>query len=162
MKSGNGRKVGLGVLAALFLALAGCGGSSDATGQVEAPAPLTKPQLLNKLDKICQGHTDRQVRVREIWQKKRGLDFEKETPPQLEKELVRVILPIVRDTIHDVKQLNPNARQKQTLKAFIEALEYGVKRSTENPSWVATGDWEPFSQARDLSWKLGTALCGQA
>jgi hypothetical protein len=154
--------VGPGVVAALLLALAGCGGSGEATGEVEAPPPLTKPQLLNKLDKICQGHTEEQVRVREAWQRKRGLDFEKETAPQLEKELVVVILPIVRDTIDEVKQLNPNARQKRTLEAFVEALEHGVKRSSEDPSWVATAKWEPFSRARALSWKLGTALCGQA
>jgi hypothetical protein len=153
--------MGLGVVAALLLALAGCGGGAEATGQGEAP-PLTKPQLLNRLNKICQGHTEYQVRVREAWQRKRGLDFEKETAPQLEKELVVVILPIVRDTVHDIKQLNPNARQKQTLKEFVEALEHGVSRSTEDPSWIATSEWEPFYRARLLSWKLGTALCGQA
>lgn len=153
--------MGLGAVAALLLVLAGCGSGAEATGQVEA-APLTKPQLLNRLNKICQGHTEYQVRVREAWQRKRGLDFEKETRPQLEKELVVVILPIVGDTIHDIKQLNPDARQKQTLKEFVEALEHGVSRSMKDPSWVATSEWEPFSRARVLSWKLGTALCGQA
>ena len=159
----RGNVVAVVVLAVLVLG--GCGGGSEPTA--ETAPPLTKPQLVKKLGAVCQEHSEDQVEALERFDKKHGIPYgvnrEKVTDPQIEKELVVVILPIVRDTIQDIKQkLNPNARQKPTLEAFLEALEYGVRRSAEDPSWLATGDWEPFRRARLLSWKLGTALCGQA
>lgn len=144
----------------LLLALAGCG-SSGSSG--ETVARLTKNQLVHKLGVICQAHTDRQVIAREKWQQKEGLPpAEDASRAQLEKELVVVILPIVRDTIHDLGTLHPSAKQEATFKEFVKALEHGVAVSEKNPSWVATGSFEPFSNARLLSAELGTALCGQA
>lgn len=151
-----------GIALVLALAAAGCGSSGEETTE-EAVPRLSKGQLTQKMGVICQAHTDRQVVVREKWQKK-----EKLPPPedanrkQLERELVVVILPIVRDTIHDMGQLHPPQKQEATFEEFVEALEHGVAASEKNPSWVATGSFEPFSDARALSWKLGTALCGQA
>jgi hypothetical protein len=148
----------LGML--LLLALAGCGGSSQPE---ETVVRLTKGQMVHRLGVICQEHTDRQVIAREKWQK------QKEYPPpedanraQLEKELTEVILPIVHDTIHDLGKLHPSVQQEATFEDFVKALEHGVAVSEKNPSWVATGSFEPFSEARELSAKLGTALCGQA
>lgn len=146
--------------ALLILALAGCGGGSQPE---ETVARLTKGQLIHRLGAICQAHTDRQVIAREKWQKKEGLPLpENASRAQLEKELVVVILPIVRDTIHDLGQLHPSTRQEATFREFVKALEHGVAVSEKNPSWVATASFEPFSEARALSAELGTALCGQA
>lgn len=150
--------VALGSL--LLLALVGCGGGSEPE---ETVVRLTKGQLIHKLDVICQAHTDRQVVAREKWQKKNGLPpAENAGRAQLEKELTEVILPIVRDTIHDLGGLHPSTQQETTFKEFVNALEHGVAVSEKNPSWVATASFEPFSEARELSAKLGTALCGQA
>lgn len=154
------RKCLLALGSLLLLALVGCGGSSQPE---ETVVRLTKGQLIHKLGAICQAHTDRQVVAREKWQKKEGLpSAENAGRPQLEKELVVVILPIVRDTIHDLGRLHPAAQQEATFKEFVKALEDGVAVSEKNPSWVATGSFEPFSDARRLSGELGTALCGQA
>jgi len=149
----------LGVL--LLLALAGCGGSSQPE---ETVVRLTKKQFVYKLGWVCQHHTDHQVVAREKWQKKEGLPSpEKASRAQLERELVVVILPIVRDNIHDIRtQLHPPQSQEATLKEFLQALEHGIAVSEKNPSWVATGSFEPFSKARLLSAKLGTPFCGQA
>lgn len=157
----------------LLLALAGCGGGSESTTggheeSTETAQYLTKDQLAERLGDMCQAHTDRQVVAREKWQKKNGFP-----PPedagraQLEKELVVVILPIVRDTIHDVGTLHagklyPSPQQKKKLEGFRKALEHGVKASEQDPSWVATNAFEPFYKARELSFKLGTVFCGQA
>lgn len=151
-----------GIALMLALMAVGCGGGGEEATE-EAVPRLSKGQLVHKMGVICQAHTDRQVVVREKWQKK-----EKLPPPedadrkQLERELVVVILPIVRDTIHKMGQLHPPQKQEATFEEFVEALEHGVAASEKNPSWVATGSFEPFSDARELSWKLGTALCGQA
>jgi hypothetical protein len=150
-----------GALLLLLLALAGCGGSSQPE---ETIVRMTKKQFVYKLGWVCQHHTDRQVFNREQWQKKEGLpSTEKASRAQLEKELVVVILPIVRDNIHDLRaKLHPPQNQEATFKEFLQALEHGIAVSEKNPSWVATGSFEPFSEARELSGKLGTPFCGQA
>jgi hypothetical protein len=149
----------LGML--MLLALAGCGSSSQPE---ETVVRMSKKQFVYKLGWVCQHHTDRQVVEREQWQKKKGLPLaENASRAQLEKELVVVILPIVRDNIHDLRaKLHPPANQEATFQEFLKALEHGIAVSEKNPSWVATGSFEPFSEARELSGKLGTPFCGQA
>jgi hypothetical protein len=155
-----------GAIFALVLALAGCGGGSDAV--TETVPPMSKARLAEKLGDICQEHTDRQVVAIEQFDKKHGLPYgpahENASDAQIEKELVLVILPIVRDNIHDLKrELHPSQSQEAKLEAFYEALEHGIEFSEKNPSWV-TGSIskEPFMKARYLSVALGTPLCGQA
>jgi hypothetical protein len=151
----------IGSLVLLLAALAGCGGGEEVAE--ETVPRLNEKQLTRKMSAVCQEHTERQVLVRENWQKKEGLPpAEDAGRKQLERELVVVILPIVRDTIHDLHQLHPAQKQEATFKEFIAALEHGVAYSEKDPSWLVTGTEEPFSEARELSWKLGTALCGQA
>lgn len=153
----------------MLLAIAGCGGGGSSTEEsTETVQYLTKAQLAERLGDMCQAHTDRQVVARETWQKKNGFPpAEDASRAQLEKELVVVILPIVRDTIHDVGALHlgklyPSPRQKKKLEEFRKALEHGVRASEKDPSWVATNAAEPFSEARALSSELGTVFCGQA
>jgi hypothetical protein len=129
---------------------------------------MTKANLAEKLGDICQEHTDRQVIAIEKFDKKHGLPYgaarEKAGDAQQEKELVLVILPIVRDNIRDLKrELRPPRSQEANLEAFYKALEHGIEFSEKDPSWV-TGSisTEPFMKARYLSAALGTPLCGQA
>jgi hypothetical protein len=154
---------------ALTLLLAGCGGGDGANttrGQEEKTETVhvpTKTQFAEKLGDVCQEHTDRQVIARETWQKKHGFPpAEDAGRAQLEKELVVVILPIVRDTIHDVGQMHPPPAEQKKLQEFRRALGHGVAASEKDPSWVATNASEPFSEARTLSAELGTVFCGQA
>jgi hypothetical protein len=155
-----------GVACILFL-LAGCGGSDSETVAETVPR-LTKAQLGEKLGDICQEHTDRQVIAIEKFDKEHGWPYgtahEKASEAQLEKELTVVILPIVRDNIHDLKsKVVPPRGQEAKLEEFYESLEYGIAVSERDPSWVlGKTAREPFSRARELSWELGTAYCGQA
>jgi hypothetical protein len=155
---------GASALLVLLATLAGCGGG-EATTAREAPR-LTKAQLVNELGDTCQEHTDYQVEAIERFDKKHGYPYgfhhEKATDAQLEEELVKVILPIVRDNIHDLEELRPPRQQEADFKAFLRALEHGIAYSEGDPSWVLDAKPEPFMNARKLSWKLGTALCGQA
>jgi hypothetical protein len=150
----------------LALALIGCGGSNEPA--TETVPPMSKARLAEKLGEICQEHTDTQVEAIEKFDKEHGLPYgtahEKAGPAQLEKELTVVILPIVRDNIHDLEsKLRPSPSQEATLEAFIGALEHGIEFSEEKPGWVVGAvPVEPFNRARLLSVKLGTPLCGQA
>jgi hypothetical protein len=152
-------------LAALLLAIGGCGGGDEAPAEEVAPR-LTKAQLAERMGDICQEHTDTQVVDIENFEHRHGFPPSSQgavPAAQLERELVEVILPIVKDTIHDLdEKLRPPEQQVATFEAFLRALEHGIAYSRKDPSWVVTGKAEPFSQARALAWKLGTAYCGQA
>jgi len=126
-----------------------------------APRP-TEQELAYQTGRICQQHTDRQMAAIERFEDRRGIDHEQLSASQLEQELVQVILPILRDTIHDVGRLHPPSAERGRFKAFLGALKYGVSASETDPSWVVTGDFEPFRRARLLSAALGTYYCGQA
>jgi len=153
--------------AVLVFAFVGCGGSNSEPATETVP-PMTEARLAEKLGDICQEHTDRQVIAIEKFDKKHGLPYgpthEKASAAQLEKELVVVILPIVRDNIRDLKkELRPSSSQEATLEAFYGALEHGIEFSEKDPNWVTdSATTEPFMKARLLSVKLGTPLCGQA
>jgi len=152
--------------AVLVLALVGCGGGSEPA--TETVPPMTEAKLAEKLGDICQEHTDRQVIAIEKFDKKHDLPYgpthEKASPAQLEKELIVVILPIVRDNIRDLeRELRPPPSQEANLKDFLKALEHGIEFSEKDPNWVTdSATTEPFMKARLLSVKLGTPLCGQA
>jgi hypothetical protein len=151
--------VGAIIVLSLPAVLIGCGDS----GASEMTAPRrTAQELAFQMGRICQNHTDRQVAAIARFEKRYGLDHEHLSARELEQELVQVILPIVRDTIHDVGRLRPPAAEQGRLKAFLGALEHGVSASEADPSWIATGSFEPFSRARQLSAALGTYYCGQA
>lgn len=148
----------IGVLA--LPALTGCGGG---TSERTVPVPPMSAQELGyEMGRICQNHTDRQVVAIERFEKRHGLDHEHLSDRELELELVRVILPIVRNTIYEAGRLRPPAAERARFHAFLDALEHGVSASEADPSWVATGAFEPFHQARLLSADLGTYYCGQA
>ena len=160
-------RAGAAVLAiALLAATGGCGDDGGGAAGAEAPPPLTKTQLAERMGDICQEHTDRQVVEIRRFEKRHGLgDSSREAvpPAQLERELVVVMLPIVEDTIGDLRrELRPSEQQLPTFEAFLRALEHGVSYSRKDPSWIVGGKVEPFSRARELSWELGTAYCGQA
>jgi hypothetical protein len=157
----------VGAAVAFVFALIGCGGGTSESVTETVP-PMTKAKLAEKLGEICQEHTDRQVVAIEKFDKEHGWPYgsthEKASDAQLEKELVVVILPIVRDNIRDLeRELRPSRSQKAKLEAFIEALEHGIEFSEGDPSWVTgSTSTEPFMRARYLSVALGTPLCGQA
>ncbi len=128
---------------------------------------MTKARLAEKLGDICQEHTDTQVAAVEKFRKEHGFPrsvYEKVPEAFVEKELIVVILPIVRDNIHDLKaELRPPHSEEATLEDFYKALEHGIQFSEEHPAWVVGKiPVEPFRHARFLSVDLGTPLCGQA
>lgn len=157
-----------GTVVVLVPVLAACGGGGSGDTATETVPPMTKAKLAEKLGEICQEHTDRQVIAIEKFDKKHGLPYgpahEKASDAQLEEELVVVILPIVRDNIHDLeRELRPSHSQEAKLEAFLKALEHGIEFSEKDPSWVTgSTSTEPFLKARYLSVALGTPLCGQA
>jgi hypothetical protein len=167
----NGRLPRLATTASLLLAFAlvlafgGCGGDDGATAEKPAePARLTKEQLVKKLGEVCQEHSELQVDERERFGKKNGIPSpEDATLAEYEREIVEVILPIVRDTIHDVEQLRPPRSQEAKLDAFVGALKGAVATTQKHPNELAeeAGE-EPFHSARLAAADLEAYFCGQA
>jgi hypothetical protein len=123
---------------------------------------LTEQQLVRKLGDICQRHTDRQVIAVKRFEQRHGIRVGRPTPSELERELVEVILPIVRDTVHDVGTLRPPVSEQDEFHSFVRALEAGVESSEEDPGWITGEGGEPFMKARETSAALGAYYCGQA
>jgi hypothetical protein len=149
----------------LLLAVSGCGGDDGATAENSAGPPrLTKEQLVDRLGEICQEHTELQVDERERFGKKNGIPSpEDATLAEYEREIVEVILPIVRDTIHDVEQLRPPRSEEAKLEAFVSALKGAVATTQKHPNELAeeAGE-EPFHMARETAADLEAYFCGQA
>ena len=149
---------------ALALSLAGCGDSAETAES--ALSRLTPAQLDERMGDICQKHTDKKFTEIGRWEKKHGLPrsaYEDVPDAQYERELMQIQIPDVRETIRELeRKLRPPKSEEKTFKAFLAALEYGIEFSEKDPSWYPTGYTEPFSKARALAWKLGTAYCGQA
>jgi hypothetical protein len=146
----------------LVVGLGGCGSGSGDQATAEVSPALAKARFAQRLGDICQAHTDRQVLAVERFEKQHGISRGKAGGAQFERELVQIILPIVKDTIHDVGELHPPGNEQAEFDAFVKALENGVAASEKDPSWIATEATEPFMRARETSAKLGTYYCGQA
>jgi hypothetical protein len=160
------RRFALATIVVLLLAISGCGGGDgSATAEKAAEPPrLTKQQLVDRLGEICQDHTELQVDERERFGKKNGIPSpEKATLAEYEREIVEVILPIVRDTIHDVEQLRPPRAEEAKLAAFVSALKGAVATTQKHPNELAeeAGE-EPFHSARSTAADLEAYFCGQA
>jgi hypothetical protein len=151
-------------LVGLLLLLSGCGDSGEANEKPAGPPRLTQKQLVKRLGEICQEHTDQQVVARERFDRKHGIPSpEKATQAEYEQEIVQVILPIVRDTIHDVEQLRPPHGQEAKLEAFVKALKGAVATTQAHPEKLAAeAGEEPFYKARETAAALGAYFCGQA
>jgi hypothetical protein len=153
------------LLAVVFaLVAAGCGGGDETAEKPAEPPRLTKQQLVDRLGEICQEHTELQVDERERFGKKNGIPSpEDATLSEYEREIVEVILPIVRDTIHDVEQLRPPRNEEAKLAAFVGALKGAVATTRKHPNELAeeAGE-EPFQPARLAAADLEAYFCGQA
>ena len=148
---------------ALALPFAGCGSGESA--EIAAPPRLTKAQLAHRMTVICEEHTAKKFTEIGRWEKKQGLPLSSKgdvPDAQWERELMQIQIPDVREAIRELERLQPPKAQEKTFEAFLKAAEYGVEFSKKDPSWYPTGYTEPFSKAKALSWKLGTAVCIQA
>lgn len=156
------RRWTLGAGIALVLLLGGCGDTDEKAKELSPPR-LTKAQLVERMGDICQEHTDRQVREIERFEQKRGWDHENLTQGQFEREIVVVMLPIVRDTIHDLGELRPARSEEAKFDAFLDALDQAVRVTQAHPEKLAAeAGEEPFAKARKAAAALEAYYCGQA
>lgn len=168
-----------GVLLALLLALSGCGGGgggeTSAAGSSEESlnesfeketansAASKKESFVEAIDDICFRHSQEQAKQVEAYEKKHGIPVGAPTVAQQEQIIVKVILPIVRETLAELEEYEPDPSQEAKLNAFIKALDDATTFTEKHPHFLAAerGN-EPFHAARERASAMGTYLCGQA
>lgn len=170
-----------GVVLALLLALSGCGGGGGSTestsGSISeetatAGSGGTKAQkesFVEAVNNICFNKSQEQAKQVEAYEKKQGIPQGKATVAQKEVIIVKLILPIVRETIAELEEYEPSPAQKAELDGFIKALTKATDVTEKHPNYLAdeTSETtpygrEPYNEARLRAAHMGTYLCGQA
>jgi hypothetical protein len=166
----------VGVLLALLLVLSGCGGGEASTAasseenlnesleKENAPSAASKKEsFVEAVDDICFRHSQEQAKQVEAYEKKHGIPVGEPTVAQQEQIIVKVILPIVRETLAELEEYEPDPSQEAKLNAFIKALDDATTFTEKNPHFLAAERGkEPFHAARGRAAAMGTYLCGQA
>jgi hypothetical protein len=166
----------VGVLLAMLLALSGCGGGEASTAgsseeslneslekESAASAPSKKESFVEAVDDICFRHSQKQAKLVEAYEKKHGIPVGEPTVAQQEQIIVKVILPIVRETLAELEEYEPDPSQEAKLNAFIKALDGATTFTEKHPHVLAVERGkEPFYAARGRAAAMGTYLCGQA
>lgn len=162
----------LGILL-LTLAATGCagGGSTSSTSgetfdeaaESKSNAASKKESFVEAIDDICFRHSQEQAKQVEAYDKKHGIPVGEPTVAQQEQIILKVILPIVRETLAELEEYAPDPTQEAKLNAFIKALDNATTFTEKHPHFLAAERGrEPFHPARVRASAMGTYLCGQA
>jgi len=116
---------------AAALAIAGCGGSS------EAKPTITKAQFIKRGDGICNKSDDRQGKGLVAWQKKNPKSGASKAWQK--KILAEVALPPVKVEIRELAALPTPAGDEATVKAIVSGLEEALKKTEADPSPLLKG-----------------------
>jgi hypothetical protein len=154
----RGQRIGLiaTLLLALAMAIAGCGGSDEAT--------LTKNEFLLKGEAICEGLLQKQVGEMAAFYKSHGFNIRKTTRPDRELVNVAVVLPIVQEKIEKISALPAPEGDEAKIEKIVTAWRRGIRRTERDPVTLALpGPAHPFSmeEAADLAAAYGLRACVQ-
>lgn len=138
-------------------------GSEGALGGGAASAAAEKEKFVEEVDGICFRHSQEQAKQVEAYEKKYGIKLFEPNQKQQEEIIVKIIMPIVHETIAEFEEFQPIPSEAAKLRAFIKALKKGVAVTEKHPNFLAEeGAKEPFNEARARAGDMGTYLCGQA
>ena len=162
--------VAIAVLAVIAaLAIAGCGDSSDATGEgttasgttaaEDSGATLTKALVIKKGDAICAKTDDIQRQGLEAFEKKNPGAVQ--TPKGLEEVIVEVALPAVSTEIEELKALPAPSDEVAPLTSIYEAMEKALRSAEKNPLSVGKS-LGPFREPAKMAKFFGFRECANA
>jgi hypothetical protein len=162
------------MVAALALAVAGCGGGSDeadgkdaaSTGSTDAAAP-SKAEFIRQVDAICtrgkkQVETEfasylKKNKIKEIGEKG-------ESPADAESHEIAVIetiaIPELQEQIEELKALQPPSDDEDEVEAFLDATEEGLSKGEEEPQALFSTTKKLFAKSDKLAQSYGFKVCG--
>ena len=137
-----------GLLAALALIAAGCGGDDEGEA-------LTKEEFIAQADEIC-ATGDEEISA--------SADEEfgdlKEEPPAEEQEafLSEVVAPNYESQLAEIRELNPPEEDAEEVEALLSALEELIAQLRDDPAAVLEATEPP--EASILAQEYGLQNCG--
>lgn len=140
-------------MAAALAALAGCGGSS------EASAP-TKAAFIVQADAICRSADKKQEAGLESFAKSHPLEELKGS--ELQDAIMSVGMPPIEEEAKELGELTPPSGEEAELEAFVTGIEKAVKQAEANPQSMASETSSPFKPVDALAAKYGFKDCSES
>jgi hypothetical protein len=148
--------LGAALVALAAFAFAGCGGGGD---DEEQPDSLSKAEYIKEADKICAKTEGRQRKLLNQF----GRENESLKPGQAatEKMISFAALPPMEEQIAELNELPPPDKEAAKAKAYIDALEFGLKEAEKQPGALLAQPGA-FTKAEEASNAFGFKTCGGA
>lgn len=140
-----------GLLAAVALAVAGCGGSDD-----KGPDALTKPEYVKQADAICKVASGKVTTVAQVV-------FTKAQPSAAEIRSFadKTFLPVFERELKDLRALVPPKGDEATTTAIYDAVQTGLDKADKDPALLGVSDSTgPFADANAKANAYGLTVCG--
>ena len=151
------------LVAALTLAIAGCGGDDDetttgasgASGATGAGgAPLSKSEFIAQADAACKSGNEALD--------KSGQKLFSDGSPSTE-EITQYVdqsfVPTIEGELDAIRSLTPPEGDEETIDDILQAAQTSVENVKDDPSLLESGN--PFKEADDLANQYGLKVCGQ-
>jgi len=162
-----------GVLLALPLMLAGCGGGTSAPASTAESvaasggesaghrAAMTKEEWVDKANEICGPIIDKRTHGREAFYKARGVHGEPNLH-QREAANTAVVVPNIQERVEALEALPVPSEEAAKVREFLKALEEGAREAKAHPYNLAKPKAPvPFHRSAKLGTELGLLFCGE-
>jgi hypothetical protein len=141
----------LGLIMAIALVAAGCGGDSD-----DNDTALTKPQFLAKGNAICQAG-DKKIQTAFETAIGKG----KPTQEQLSSVVTDSLVPSIQGQIDDIRDLPAPEGDQDQIGQVLDEAELALQDVKENPSLATQGaGQDPFANVNQQLNDYGLTACG--
>ncbi|HEX4306488.1 MAG TPA: hypothetical protein VHZ54_10650 [Solirubrobacterales bacterium] len=142
-----------GVIAAIALIAAGCGGGGSST-----TAQVSKAQFVKKGNAICTAGNKRVQGEFEAFAKESGLKEGEEPSKAQDEELAEtILLPSVSQEVEEIKALGFPDEEAE---AVMESAEESIEKGEEDPAAVVTSA-SAFTKTNKLAHAYGLTVCGE-
>ena len=147
------------LLASGLLIATGCGGGDDDGGGDSGGSTLTKEEFTAQANEIC---TDGQQKIEQVQKDVQAkIQSDPTQAANAIQEVVGQLVPVVRDTLNQIGELNPPAELQRKLNEFTTKANDAIDQLENDPTKVTQGD-NPFADLQPLATELGIQDCGQS
>jgi hypothetical protein len=145
-----------GVLVAIGLLAAGCGGGGSST-----TASITKAEFVKKGNAICTAGNKRVDSEFEAFAKEAGLkEGEEPSKAQSEELAETILLPSVSQEVEEIKALGIPSEEGEGAEAVIESAEESIEKGEEEPAALVSSE-KTFKKTNELAHEYGLTVCGE-
>ena len=153
-------RASLAVLAALIVLAAfaaGCGGGDDDT---DTDATLTKAELIEQGDAICEKANEQSEDEAEEFAKENDFSLERPTKEQLEEAVSEILVPSLNRQVKELDALGAPAGDEKQVEAIVVSLEGAADEIQQKPSLVF--EEKVLKEPSQLAEDYGFEVCGEA